>query len=86
MVGTSVHALDPVVSAAGRYLHWGVIQISLANLIIILAMIAIFVLALLLPFPGGRNETAEHRDQISEKAQLSEKARISEKAQSDDAG
>ena len=86
MVSTYVYPRDPVVRAAGDYLHWGVIQLSLANLIIILAMIAIFVLALLLPFPGGRNETAEHRDQISEKAQLSEKAQISEKAQSDDAG
>ena len=69
MVGTSVHALDPVVFAAGRYLHWGVIQISLANLIIILAMIAIFVLALLLPFPRGRDEVAENRDRVSRHGQ-----------------
>jgi hypothetical protein len=38
----------------GHYVHWGVIQISLANLIVILVMIAIFVAALLLPFPGTR--------------------------------
>lgn len=38
----------------GHYLHWGVVQISLANFLVILAMIALFVLALLLPFPGGR--------------------------------
>jgi hypothetical protein len=38
----------------GHYLHWGVIQISLANLIVIGIMIALFVVALLLPFPTGR--------------------------------
>jgi hypothetical protein len=37
----------------GHYLHWGVIQISLANLIVIIAMIVVFVAALLLPFPKG---------------------------------
>ncbi|MDT7537482.1 MAG: hypothetical protein QOI82_1067 [Actinomycetota bacterium] len=37
----------------GHYLHWGVIQISLANLIVIAVMLALFVLALLLPFPKG---------------------------------
>lgn len=38
----------------GYYLHWGVIQISAANLIVIALMIAVFLLALLLPFPGRR--------------------------------
>lgn len=38
--------------AAGRYLHWGVLQISLANLIVILLMVAVFALALFVPFPG----------------------------------
>ena len=38
----------------GHYLHWGFIQISLANAIVILLMIIVFVLAILLPFPGGR--------------------------------
>jgi len=36
----------------GHYLHWGVFQISLANLIVVLAMVGVFVLALVLPFPG----------------------------------
>jgi hypothetical protein len=35
----------------GRYFHWGFIQISAANLVVILLMIAVFVLAILLPFP-----------------------------------
>ncbi len=38
----------------GRYVHWGVIQISVANLVLILIMIAIFAVAILLPFPGTR--------------------------------
>jgi hypothetical protein len=36
------------------YLHWGVIQISVGNLIVILLMILVFVIALFAPFPGGR--------------------------------
>jgi hypothetical protein len=38
----------------GCYVHWGVVQISVANLVVILVMIALFVAALLLPFPGNR--------------------------------
>jgi hypothetical protein len=39
---------------AGRYLHWGVISISLTNFLIIVGMVVVFLLALVLPFPGGR--------------------------------
>jgi hypothetical protein len=38
----------------GHYLHWGVIQMSVANAIVILVMVALFLAALLLPFPKGR--------------------------------
>jgi hypothetical protein len=38
----------------GHYLHLGVVQISVANLVVILIMIVIFIAALLLPFPRGR--------------------------------
>lgn len=38
----------------GVYLHWGVVQISLANLIVIGLMIAVFAIALFAPFPGRR--------------------------------
>ncbi|MGW7448423.1 hypothetical protein [Kitasatospora sp. NPDC054795] len=38
----------------GHYIHWGVVQISVANLVVIALMILVFVLALLLPFPRGR--------------------------------
>ena len=45
-------------NGSGHYLHWGFIEISAANLTVILLMIVVFVLALLLPFPRrkGRNE------------------------------
>ena len=38
----------------GRYVHWGFIQISVANLIVIGLMIVVFVLAIFLPFPKRR--------------------------------
>jgi len=38
------------------YLHWGVIQISLANLLVILLMIVVFILAIVIPFPGRRDK------------------------------
>ena len=42
------------VLAAGSYLHWGVIQISVANLVVIGAMLVLFIAALLVPFPVPR--------------------------------
>ena len=42
-------------NGTGYYIHWGFFQISLANLIVIILMIVVFVLALLLPFPGARD-------------------------------
>ena len=43
-------------SGAGTYVHWGVVQISLTNLIIIGLMLLVFVLAILVPFPGSGRE------------------------------
>jgi large-conductance mechanosensitive channel len=50
--------------AAGHYLHWGVVQISLTNFLVIVAMIVLFVIALLAPFPGSRakDSDSEHPD------------------------
>jgi len=39
----------------GRYLHWGVIQISVANVVVIAIMLVLFVVAILLPFPKDRD-------------------------------
>lgn len=38
-------------NGSGRYIHWGFIQISVANLVVIVLMVLVFVLAILLPFP-----------------------------------
>ncbi len=39
------------VIAAAYYFHWGVVRISLGNVLVIASMLVIFVLALVLPFP-----------------------------------
>ena len=41
------------------FLHWGVVQISLTNFVIIVLMLVIFALALVLPFPHGGDDTRE---------------------------
>lgn len=48
-----------VAMTTGRYLHWGVLQISATNLIVIGVMVLVFVLALVLPFPGHRDDRSE---------------------------
>ena len=40
--------------APARIVQWGFIQLSVPNLIVIGLMIATFVLALVIPFPGHR--------------------------------
>jgi len=46
---------------AGRYVHWGVISISVTNLAIIAAMVVVFVLALVIPFPHPHDDDDGHR-------------------------
>ena len=41
-------------NANGRYIHWGFIQLSVANFVVIVLMVVVFVLAILLPFPRHR--------------------------------
>jgi hypothetical protein len=50
--------LGAVVDLNGRprYLHSGWFLISVANLIVILAMIAVFVLAIAIPFPRDKGK------------------------------
>ena len=50
------NAVTLIAERAGRYIHWGVIQISVTNLTIILVMVALFILALVVPFPSGHGE------------------------------
>lgn len=49
-----ISATQPV--PAGSIVQWGFVTITVANLIVILAMIAVFVLALFLPFPGSHED------------------------------
>ena len=41
----------------GHYLHWGVVQVSYANLVVVAIMLVLFGLALILPFPRGKAVT-----------------------------
>lgn len=53
--------------AAGRYVHWGVIQISLTNLLIIAGMVVVFVMALLVPFPKGKQRSSAGAERSDER-------------------
>ena len=50
------------VLAAGKYVSWGVVSISLTNLLVILGMIVVFVLALVIPFPRGHERGSDGGD------------------------
>jgi hypothetical protein len=59
------HAMGHLLAAeggAGTYLDWGVVHIALANALIILIMLVIFVAALLVPFPRPKEEPARRPD------------------------
>jgi hypothetical protein len=58
MSGLGIAAEDP-----GKYIHWGVIQISVANLAIIGVMVLLFILALVVPFPTHDDESGEQEGQ-----------------------
>ncbi len=43
----------------GHYVHWWVIQLSLANLVVIALMVLVFLLALVVPFPTSHRSERE---------------------------
>jgi hypothetical protein len=47
----------------GHYIHWWVIQLSLANLLVIALIVIVFALAVVVPFPKPheRDRTKEGR-------------------------
>jgi large-conductance mechanosensitive channel len=45
-----------------HFLHWGVIQISLANFLVLAVMVVLFVLALIVPFPSGTHHEMSGRE------------------------
>ncbi|MHB8220690.1 MAG: cytochrome b N-terminal domain-containing protein [Acidimicrobiales bacterium] len=57
MVHTSSSFLATAVNLdqPGRYLHWSIFTVSVANLVLIAVMVVIFGLALTIPFPGRRH-------------------------------
>lgn len=52
----SVFAAIVDLNHPGHYIHWGAVQLSIANLVVILLMLVVFVLAILLPFPHHRSK------------------------------
>ena len=56
MPGRGPLAID--LNSPGSYVHWSIFTISVANLVLIAVMVAIFGAALLLPFPGRRHGVA----------------------------
>ncbi|HEX7538439.1 MAG TPA: hypothetical protein VF391_15725 [Dermatophilaceae bacterium] len=54
-------ALSIAAEGPGKYIQWGVIQISVANAIIIGVMILLFILALVVPFPAHDEQSDEER-------------------------
>lgn len=55
-------AATGILGGRAYFLHWGVVQISLANLLVIVAMIVVLGLALVLPFPHGHDDPADRAD------------------------
>ena len=49
-------------SGKAHYLDWGVIQISLTNVIIIVVMVLLFAAAVLVPFPHSRPQQARQEN------------------------
>ena len=58
-----ISALAIVTDPAGRYVHWGVVQISVTNLLVIVAMVILFILALVVPFGSGKKPDDRERRQ-----------------------
>ena len=59
MIAVPNHGAAADTTVAGHYLHWGVVQISLANLLVIAVMVAVFLAALLIPFPGAHRKHSD---------------------------
>jgi len=49
MLGALVNLSHP-----GHYLHWGFVQMSVANFVVIVLMVVVFAAALVIPFRAGR--------------------------------
>ena len=52
----AAQALASILGGRPHYIHFGWFLISVANLIVIVLMVAVFVLAIVVPFPGVRKK------------------------------
>jgi hypothetical protein len=62
MIGAAVISLLGSIidlNGPGRYVHWGFVQISVANLVLIGLMVIVFVGAILIPFRRHRGRGDE---------------------------
>lgn len=48
-----------------HYVHWHFFEMSVANVSVIVAMLIVFALAIMLPFPGARRRAAERNAERS---------------------
>lgn len=59
------HAVGGVLGAladlrgTGHYVHWGFIQLSVANLVVIALMLVVFAAAIMVPFRRHRQESSK---------------------------
>jgi hypothetical protein len=52
----AIHMLGAIINLnhPAHFVHWGFFQMSVPNLLAIVVMLVVFVLAIVLPFPGHR--------------------------------
>jgi hypothetical protein len=50
----SAELLGVLLSGSPHVISWGWLQITVANLVVIVLMVVVFVVALVAPFPGGK--------------------------------
>jgi hypothetical protein len=53
---SGIAVVASILGGKPHYIHFGWFQISVANLVVIVLMIVVFALAILLPFPRGREK------------------------------
>jgi hypothetical protein len=56
-VGAVFNLNDPA-----HVVHWHFFQMSVSNIVVIVAMLVVFVLAILLPFPGAARRRAAREE------------------------
>jgi hypothetical protein len=62
MESASLLAAAVDLNGPGRYVHWNIFTVSVANLVLIAVMVVIFGAALLIPFPGRSSSVAADAD------------------------